>query len=92
MIIKSEPLILEGGFEQWMLQYPTKCVNPSFNKLTKPVVQSAQESLSKNCMGLIDLSICKSGLIKYFRGLSDLSKCLIDLSKCLSGLIKYFRS
>ena len=43
-------------------------------------------------MGLIDLSICKSGLIKYFRGLSDLSKCLIDLSECLSGLIKYFRS
>lgn len=47
VIIKSEPLILDGGYEQWMLQYPTKCINPVFDKLTKPVVSSTQDSLSK---------------------------------------------
>ncbi|XP_053387107.1 ubiquitin carboxyl-terminal hydrolase 8-like [Mercenaria mercenaria] len=45
VIIKSEPLILDGGYEQWMLQYPTKCVNPVFDKLKKPVVSSTQDSL-----------------------------------------------
>ncbi|XP_052786625.1 ubiquitin carboxyl-terminal hydrolase 8-like [Mya arenaria] len=45
VIIKSEPLILDGGYEDWMLAYPTTCLNPSFEKLTKPVVQSTQGSL-----------------------------------------------
>ncbi|XP_052267867.1 ubiquitin carboxyl-terminal hydrolase 8-like [Dreissena polymorpha] len=45
VIIKSEPLILDGGYEQWMLEYPMKCLNPSFDKISRPVVQDTQAGL-----------------------------------------------
>ncbi|KAL4216469.1 Ubiquitin carboxyl-terminal hydrolase 8 [Mactra antiquata] len=45
VIIKSEPLIFDGGYEHWMLQYPTKCINPVFDKVTKPVISTSQDSL-----------------------------------------------
>ena len=47
VIIKSEPLILEGGYEQWLLHYPTRCINPDFRKIQTSVQNTSQASLSK---------------------------------------------
>ncbi|XP_076439323.1 ubiquitin carboxyl-terminal hydrolase 8-like [Babylonia areolata] len=46
VIIKSEPLVLEGGYEQWLLFYPTMTTN---SRVARPNVSTVSSSV-----GLLD--------------------------------------
>jgi len=49
VVIKSEPLVLEGGYDEWLLTYPTLTTNaivpkpPSYKQVTSSVPQCKTE-------------------------------------------------
>lgn len=41
VIIRSEPVVLEGGYEQWLYHYPQLSTNPHIKHSTMPAISSA---------------------------------------------------
>ncbi|KAK3598058.1 hypothetical protein CHS0354_042431 [Potamilus streckersoni] len=45
VIIRSEPLVLQGGYEQWLLYYPMASTNPTISTPSSSLVLSPMPSL-----------------------------------------------
>ena len=63
MIIKSEPLVLEGGYEQWLLFYPTMTTNarvscPGVSNVTSNIV--SRESDREACCSVMGVLMFES--------------------------------